>query len=342
MIRISTTALALALLLPAFAHAQGAETDAPVLKSAVTVASEVVRIGDLVRNAGAAASIPIFRSPDLGQVGAVPVASVLDALRPNGLTEVDTHGLSEITVTRASREFSVKDIEHRIAATFAGRHNLGPEKNLVLTFDRDVRPIEVDPDAGDMEMERAFYDPSTNRFDVSFVIDDSMAARRMRLRYTGTLVDTVEAVVAQRAIARGEIIKASDVVVAQRPRAAVGTNTVAEIGRVVGMAAKQAIEIGQPVRVAQLMKPEVVHRDDAVTLTYAMPGLTLNLRGKALDSGSTGEVINVLNAQSKRTVQGVISGPGHVVLVSTAPTAIVADETPTASIPRAAARQLAE
>ena len=40
---------------------------------------EIVRIGDLVENAGAAADVPMFRAPDLGQTGAVPVARVADA-----------------------------------------------------------------------------------------------------------------------------------------------------------------------------------------------------------------------------------------------------------------------
>src|SRR5881227_2223436 len=73
------------------------------LKSQVTVAGDIVRIGDLVENAGAAADTPIFRAPDLGQTGAVPVRAVLDAVRPHGLIAVDARGLTEIAVTHASR-----------------------------------------------------------------------------------------------------------------------------------------------------------------------------------------------------------------------------------------------
>ena len=35
----------------------------------------LVRIGDLVENAGAAADVAVFRAPDLGQTGAVPVVA---------------------------------------------------------------------------------------------------------------------------------------------------------------------------------------------------------------------------------------------------------------------------
>jgi len=55
------------------------------LKASVTVSGEIVRIGDLVENAGSAANTPIFRAPDLGQTGAVPARQILDAVRPYGL-----------------------------------------------------------------------------------------------------------------------------------------------------------------------------------------------------------------------------------------------------------------
>ena len=36
------------------------------------------------------------------------------------------------------------------------------------------------------------------------------------------------------------------------------------------------------------------------------------MRGQAHDAGALGDTINVLNEQSKRVVQGVVSGPGRV------------------------------
>ena len=38
----------------------------------------------------------------------------------------------------------------------------------------------------------------------------------------------------------------------------------------------------------------------------------LTVRGKATESGAEGDVVNVVNEQSQRTVQGVVSGPGRV------------------------------
>src|SRR4051794_29970123 len=99
------------------AGAQGA----PRLKPQVTVASDVVRIGDLVENAGTSSGTPIFRAPDLGETGSVPARAVVDAVRAAGLIAVDTRGLTEITVTHASRTVALGEIESRIAAALTER-----------------------------------------------------------------------------------------------------------------------------------------------------------------------------------------------------------------------------
>jgi flagella basal body P-ring formation protein FlgA len=51
-----------------------------------------------------------------------------------------------------------------------------------------------------------------------------------------------------------------------------------------------------------------------------VPGITLTVRGKALESGAAGELVNVQNLQSKRTIQGTVTGQG-VVTVAAASTA---------------------
>src|SRR6478672_6748742 len=116
----SSIALVLLVLLGHPAGAASA-TAAPRLKELVAVSSEIVRIGDLVENAGAAADVPVFRAPDLGQTGAVAVSRIAEALRPYDMIAVDTAGLSEVVVTRLSRAITGKDIADRIARAVAGQ-----------------------------------------------------------------------------------------------------------------------------------------------------------------------------------------------------------------------------
>jgi flagella basal body P-ring formation protein FlgA len=72
-------------------------------------------------------------------------------------------------------------------------------------------------------------------------------------------------------------------------------------------------------RQADLTKPELVQRNEAVTLLFEVPGILLTVRGKALDAGTQGDIINVLNTQSKRTVQGTVTALGTVTVTSMKP-----------------------
>src|ERR1700760_3139836 len=84
---------------------------APVLRSSVNVSGDVVRIGDVIDNAGSAAQIAIYRAPDLGTTGSLPTAQVIAALRAHQVIGVDTKDIKEITVTRLARSVDVKAIQ---------------------------------------------------------------------------------------------------------------------------------------------------------------------------------------------------------------------------------------
>jgi flagella basal body P-ring formation protein FlgA len=48
------------------------------------------------------------------------------------------------------------------------------------------------------------------------------------------------------------------------------------------------------------------------------------MRGKANEPGSEGDVVEVLNVQSKRLVHGVVVGPGRVMVSAISTPAVVA------------------
>jgi flagella basal body P-ring formation protein FlgA len=93
---------------------------------------------------------------------------------------------------------------------------------------------------------------------------------------------------------------------------------------------------GQALRRHDLMKAELIHRDDIITLVYEVPGILLTTQGKALEAGAQGDVISVLNVQSKRTVQGIVLSSNRVVIK--AALARTTSQT-TATAPQAAAPQ---
>jgi flagella basal body P-ring formation protein FlgA len=317
MIRIVTATAALLLLSAPHVVAKD-EPAAPQLRELVVVGSEVVRIGDLVENAGAASGTAVFRAPDLGHTGSVAAARVIDALRIHGVTGIETGGLSEVIVTRDSRTITTRDIIERIASAFAGQFGFGDAQNLTVTLDRELRILHVEPAAGELAVTRMNVEPRSGRFDIAFEIPRSAAARRLPLRFTGTITETVEAATLVRALRRGDTIKEADVVMQRRPKAEVGDDPLAA-DQAVGLALKRPLRAGQVLRGADAMRPEVVQRNETVTMVYEAPGILLTMRGKAQEAGAVGDAISVVNIQTNRTIQATIAGPGRVTIPSNRP-----------------------
>ena len=189
---------------------------------------------------------------------------------------------------------------------------------------RDLR-LEASS-TGDMQPVSARYEPRYGRFDVTFEIANDHPAAPMRLRFTGTAVETVEAAVLVRNIERNEVIKSSDVLLERRPKAEMGADAPAR-DRAVGMQARRQLRAGQALKAADLGKPDLVQRDQTVTLIYEATGLYLTVRGKALESGTEGDVVSVLNLQSKRNVTGTVIGRGQVAISVAPPRPAAADTT---------------
>src|SRR6266851_8639689 len=314
---------------------------APVLRANVTVSSDLVRIGDVIDNAGASARIAIYRAPDLGTTGSLPTAQVIAALRAHQVIGVDTRDISAISVTRLARTLEGRDIELQVARALEHRGGLGDAANLSLTFDREVQDLKLEAsNSGAMQVSSSRFEPRNNRFDVSFEIAGDSGSAPTRLRFTGTAVETVEAAVLARGVERNEVLKSSDVVVERRPRAEVGGD-IAGRDRAVGMQARKQLRAGQPLKLADLAKPDLVQRDQSVTLIYESVGLYLTIRGKALEGGTEGDVVSVLNLQSKRTVSGVVVGRGQVSISVPTPRLPAAAETTSSLAPRETAAPVA-
>jgi flagella basal body P-ring formation protein FlgA len=318
MIRTLTLACATLIALGAAAAAQ--DTPArPMLKSEATVTGDFVRVGDLVEHAGIIANVPIFRAPDLGYTGTVSAEAVVEAVRSHALIGLDTGGLDQVTVTRASRTIPAKDIEDGVAQALSAQFGLGPAKNIGVNFDRELHAINVEPTArGEPRIAHVNYDAHNGRFDA--VVDLPVgAANRGKLRLTGRAVATVDVVTVVLPVERGTLLKDTNLLIERRPRAGIARDIITDRDQAIGLAARGALQPGRPLRAADLMKPELVQRNESVTLVYEVPGIVLTVRGKAAEGGAEGDVISVVNEQSKRTVQGVIVGPGRVMISTKSP-----------------------
>lgn len=307
---IATISALLALALPA--QAADDVIAAPTLRASVTVTADVVRVGDLIDNAGSAALIAVYRSPDLGTTGALPVAQVLSVLRAKQVIGVMTGDIKEVQVTRLARTLASKDLETAVASALERRFGLGDAANITVTFDRGIADMRLDAsNTGALQPVATRYDARSGRFDIAFEINNDHNPAPTKLRFTGTAIETVEVAVLTRDIDRADLLKSSDIALERRPKAEV-TGEPASRERTIGMQLRRPMRSGTPIRVADIVKPDFVLRDQSVTVIYQVPGIYLTTRGKAIESGAEGDTVSVLNLQTKRTLTGIVTGRGQV------------------------------
>src|SRR3954466_13093113 len=164
MIRIIIFALAALFLGAALVNA----AERPALRAEAVVTGGLVRVGDLVENAGIVADAPIFRAPALGETGYVPVSQVLEALRAHSLIGLDPGAITEVSVSRASRAIPAQQIEAIISAALARDYGLGDASDVKIEFDRVLRAVQVEPSImANPRVAQLRYEPRSGRFDAT-------------------------------------------------------------------------------------------------------------------------------------------------------------------------------
>lgn len=301
---------------------------APRLRAHVSVSGEIVRLGDFVENAGRHGEVAVFRAPDLGHTGAVPAWQIVDAARRAGLDGLQAESHAEIMVTRTARIVPMADMEEKVAGAVAQSLGLTDTSRIRVAFDAGTRPVAVEPDARDPAIVvRLDHDSRTGRFEAVLAVPGSdRSSRSGGFRLAGQAHELIDFVVPTRMIGRGEVLKATDLTVERRARHEISgmvADTIVALTQAAGLAARRPLTPDRPFRTVDLMKPELVERNSAVLILVERPGMLLSLRGRALEAGAEGDVIQVQNLQTQRNLQAMVTGPGRVTIVrSPAPLAI--------------------
>lgn len=287
------------------------------LRSELSLSRDLVTFGDLIPGLpGEAAATAAFRAPALGETGTIQVARVVEGARAAGIireaSDLDSQGFAQVVVTRTARRITAADIE--IAVKVGLQERFGVDARIfALAIDGGAPAVAVEPElTGDVGVLDLSFDSRSRRLLARLAVPGSTAMRLKPLRISGQLVETMEVVVPKRLIARGETLGKDDVIVERRPREGQGGEIISDARAAVDKVARRALLAGVPLRGSDVQREEIVGKGDLVTIVYEAPGLMITLRGKANEAGAMGDVVSVTNPQSKRVLQGKVSGPGRV------------------------------
>lgn len=117
-----------------------------------------------------------------------------------------------------------------------------------------------------------------------------------------------ETLVATRVLRAQSVIGPADVT--QQPGRVAGA--LALPAEALGKEARVTLYPGRPIRAADLGPPALVERNQLVALRFRQGNLDILTEARALGRGGEGEVIRVMNLQSRTTVSARVAADGSV------------------------------
>lgn len=303
------SALGLALL--ALAGSPAAAGDPPVLRSQVMTLSDIVTVGDFYSNSGAFAAKPLFRSPDMGTSGNVPASLVAERARAAGLDSAGTDGLRTVVVHRGAAKFERDQLAGLVRKALVERHaGLQPE-NLDIKLLQAPDRVLADPSVEEpIRVTSVDWSDASGNFVLRATVAVETGTRQLTL--TGIAQEMTEVLALAQPLRRGDILREDDMTTIRMARARVPSSAVTRAQEIVGKEATTNIRSNSPLSRRTFQRPVLISRGDKVTVTFDMPGLKLTSRAKALDSGAKGDVIDVMNLQSRRVVPATVVSRGRV------------------------------
>lgn len=298
--------LALALIYPIISHA--AE-----LRDTVTVGGEIVTLGDLFDDAGEASSVAAAKAPEAGGSLQLSVSRISLLARRNGIDWRNTLGLTHVIVYRKGMTIAEGDVSAAVSqAIIAQTPSLAPNSNLRVDFDNGAANVQVGEMAkATVKIEQLSFNPRNGAFAalVRAPADDMNAKLR---RVSGRAITVLDVPVLKRDMAEGETIRPQDLDTITLPASRVSQDIVISEAQLVGLAPKRILRGGDMIRSADIRQPLAVTKGALVDIAYSNGALTLMMRGRAVQSGAVGDVIDIVNPTSNRKVQGVVTGANMV------------------------------
>lgn len=117
-----------------------------------------------------------------------------------------------------------------------------------------------------------------------------------------------QSVVPERTIRAQSIILEKDVMLKQGSN----PNAFARIADVVGQEARITLYAGRPILFDDVGPPAIVDRNQIVHLEYLSSGLKISTEGRALQRGGVGDLIRIMNLQSRATLFGLVQANGTI------------------------------
>jgi flagella basal body P-ring formation protein FlgA len=279
---------------------------AVLLRGDATLDRAEVRLSDLFADLGRQGDKVLGPGPAPGGRIVVESAQLAAIARQFGVDWRPSSGSERAVLDRPGRPLSQDELVAALRPAL-------PTAGAPAAFDIELPgydPPVVAAGVARLTVERLDYDPGTQRFSALLVLD-TPGTPVSHLRVAGQVVELITVPVPQRRIVPGELIGAGDLRMMQLHAALVRSEIARQPADALGLTPRRTLAPGQPMVLADLGKPAVVTKGQAVLLRLEGPGLTMTATAQAMASAGLGERVRLRNTVSGAVLEALVSGPGE-------------------------------
>ncbi|MBM3289564.1 MAG: flagellar basal body P-ring formation protein FlgA [Candidatus Hydrogenedentes bacterium] len=294
--------------------AVAASADTIMLKTEAYVKGPMVRLGDIADITGANAEQ--LGALEIGSAAAPGASKRIDSavlkmrLNGAGASSVDIQGSPSVVATTLSldlsREVLTDDLRTFIQTQLPWD---GPETTIDILDEPD--PVTV-PE-GEVAVkwipspQYRWIGQGTFRGDIEV---DGKVKRTVYAKANVEAFDDV--IVCARDVPRGKAIAVTDLRFEKRALSQQRGDAVYDLEEAVGMIARDDIFMGETLSRRSLVPKQLVKRNQLVVVEAQAGALVVRSRAKSLDNGGAGDIVRLMNPDSKTEYQGRVRDDGSV------------------------------
>jgi flagella basal body P-ring formation protein FlgA len=206
----------------------------------------------------------------------------------------------QVLVSRASQIITIDEIRDAVDIALVDH---GVKRPFTVDLSSENFQIHLALDAAStIDVTALDINSRTQRF-VASVTTGAQTAQQRTYRISGKYYPLSTLPVLVEPVSRGQIIRADQVEYRDFRSERVPNGAIRDINDVIGKEVTRAGTPNEPLLFRDLTNPILVRRGALVIIRLVTANMSLTARGKALENGSRGDVIRVVNQTSNKTIQ---------------------------------------
>ena len=287
---------------------------AETLRPVSQISDHMLRLGDIFEGLPEnKANVVLGPAPQPGKEMVLTAATLMRVAQAQDLDWRPAATTDQIVIRRNATVIG-KDIVEKLINEklfengLTGAYKLSMANTIADIVMPDTMPAQA-------EISKFSFNVQKDTFEAT-IAAPSASNPAYEMNVTGSVDRIVSLPVLKTSLKNGDIIGQGDVDFIDVLQKDVQRDYILKAETLNGMTPRRMVMAGKPIRDLELENPQIVTRGAAVTLVYKDGPMTLSARGKSMQDGARGDLVRVVNMNSNRSLEGIVTAENEITVTA--------------------------